>query len=210
MGSTIKTSQSVTPFQCGTGLARKLNLWPTTGWKSFFISHCSISGPWVKARQTFSGGCGISRSTTMERVAAAGFVIGPSFSTGIRGDRTVFARRRHRGSSSRSRGRGLAARRCSGRNVLQADREPGRRASARPQRSSPRRELPVIAAPGLSAPPRSAHRWVLHAGAIGQGAHGLLAVADQALEDCPTGRVGEGLEKSGRRGLHAGIITLRL
>src|SRR6478672_198904 len=35
-------SQSVTPFQPDIGSARKLNLWPTTGWKSFFISHSSI------------------------------------------------------------------------------------------------------------------------------------------------------------------------
>jgi hypothetical protein len=71
-----RTRQSVTPFQCGMGVARKLNLWPTTGWKSLFISHSSISGPCVRARQIFSAGCGISRSTTIERVAA-GSVIGP-------------------------------------------------------------------------------------------------------------------------------------
>src|SRR5262249_41066734 len=70
------------------GSARKLNLWPTAGWKSFFISHSSISALCVRARQTFSGGCGISRSTTTERVAAAGLVIGPSCSTECRDDRT--------------------------------------------------------------------------------------------------------------------------
>ena len=43
-GSTTSTSQSTTPFQCGIGAARKLNRWPTTGWKSFCISHSSISG----------------------------------------------------------------------------------------------------------------------------------------------------------------------
>jgi hypothetical protein len=45
LGSTTRTWQSVTPFQFGIGVARKLNLWPTTGWKPFFISHSSISGP---------------------------------------------------------------------------------------------------------------------------------------------------------------------
>src|SRR5262245_11477612 len=59
------------------GVARKLNRWPTTGWKSFFISHSSINGPCVRARQIFSGGCGISRSTTTERVAAAVSGMGP-------------------------------------------------------------------------------------------------------------------------------------
>ena len=34
------------------------------------------------------------------------------------------------------------------------------------------------------------HRRLRHAGAIGQSVHGLLAVADQALEDRPAGRVG--------------------
>ncbi len=53
-------------------------------------------------------------------------------------------------------------------------------------------------------------RRLRHTGAIGQGANGLLAVADEALKDRPTGRVGERLEKFLRCGLHAGIITLRL
>jgi hypothetical protein len=51
MGSTTGTSQSVTPFQCGLGSPRKFKRWPTTGWKSFFISHASISGPCVSARR---------------------------------------------------------------------------------------------------------------------------------------------------------------
>jgi hypothetical protein len=34
------------------------------------ISHSSINGACVSARQIFSGGCGIWRSTTSERVAA--------------------------------------------------------------------------------------------------------------------------------------------
>jgi hypothetical protein len=33
------------------GLLRRLNLWPTTGWKSFFISHASVNGPCVSARR---------------------------------------------------------------------------------------------------------------------------------------------------------------
>ena len=40
------------------GLVRKLKRCPTTGWKSFFISHASISAPCVSARQILSGGCG--------------------------------------------------------------------------------------------------------------------------------------------------------
>ncbi len=31
------------PVPIGTGVARKVNLWPTSGWKSFFISHSSIN-----------------------------------------------------------------------------------------------------------------------------------------------------------------------
>jgi hypothetical protein len=69
-GSSTRTSQSTTPFQCGIGSLRRLNLRPTTGWKSFFISHASISGPCVSARQIFSGGWAITRSTTTDRLAA--------------------------------------------------------------------------------------------------------------------------------------------
>src|SRR5882762_7203975 len=84
VGSTARTSQSITPSQFGTGVERRLNRWPTTGWKSLFISHSSIRGLCVSARQIFSGGCGISRSTTRERVVS-GLIIDPSFSTKIRG-----------------------------------------------------------------------------------------------------------------------------
>src|SRR5216683_7222675 len=82
--------------------ARRLKRWSTTGLKSFFISHCSIRCGCVSARQIFSGGCSISRSTTTERVVSgfiSGLVIDPSFSTKIRGGQTVRARRRHSGSS---------------------------------------------------------------------------------------------------------------
>jgi hypothetical protein len=65
---------------------RNANLCPTRGSKSFFISQSSISAGVVSARQTFSGGCGISRSITMVRVSVApplaapgvASVIGPS------------------------------------------------------------------------------------------------------------------------------------
>lgn len=60
LGSTSRTWQSTTPFQYGIGVARKLNVWPPTGSKSFFISQSSISGVWVRARQTFAAG-GVSR-----------------------------------------------------------------------------------------------------------------------------------------------------
>src|SRR5262245_3403749 len=70
-----RTSQSSTPPQ----LPRRLNRWPTTGLKSLFISHSSIRCGCVSARQIFSGGCGISRSTTTERVSVTVSFIGPSF-----------------------------------------------------------------------------------------------------------------------------------
>src|ERR1700683_4192444 len=98
-GSIARTSQFMTPSQPGTGVERKLNRWPTTGWKSFFISHSSISAPCVSARQTFSGRCGTSRSITRVRVGAV-LVIGPSFSVGFRVHQIARARRRHRRSSS--------------------------------------------------------------------------------------------------------------
>jgi hypothetical protein len=60
-----------------------LNLWPIASWKSFFISHCSISVPSVRARQILSGVCGITRSTTIERVAGATSVMGPFFQQGF-------------------------------------------------------------------------------------------------------------------------------
>src|SRR5580704_10016015 len=43
----------MTPLQLGAGAARKLNLWPTTGWKSLSISHSLSSAPCVSARQIF-------------------------------------------------------------------------------------------------------------------------------------------------------------
>jgi len=49
-----------------------------------------------------------------------------------------------------------------------------------------------------------------NARAVGQGVHGLFAAAGQALEDRPTGRVGEGLENIVRHGLHVEIITIWL
>src|SRR6266700_7066105 len=52
-GSTASTSESMIPFQPCTGVVRNLNRCPTTGWKSFVISHSSISGPCVRARQIF-------------------------------------------------------------------------------------------------------------------------------------------------------------
>jgi hypothetical protein len=60
-------------------VARRLKLWPMTGLKSFFMSHSSIRCGCVSARQIFSGGKGISRSTTTESVSVAVLVIGPSF-----------------------------------------------------------------------------------------------------------------------------------
>src|ERR1700678_253254 len=83
-GSTIRTSQSITPFQFGIGVDRKLKRCPTAGWKSFSISHCLSSSLCVRARQIFSGGCCISRSITRVRVVSV--VIGPSLSVGLRGD----------------------------------------------------------------------------------------------------------------------------
>src|SRR3974390_728345 len=47
------------------------------------MSHSSIRCGCVSARQIFSGGKGISRSTTTERVSAAPLVTGPSFSAGL-------------------------------------------------------------------------------------------------------------------------------
>jgi hypothetical protein len=41
----------------------------------------------------------------------------------------------------------------------------------------------------------------------GQHAHGLLAVATQALEDCPAGRIGKGLKKAVGSGIHEQFIT---
>jgi hypothetical protein len=60
----------MTPFQFRHRRGAEVNRWPTTGWKSFVISHSSISWPSVSARQIFSGGCGISRSMTRVRVGA--------------------------------------------------------------------------------------------------------------------------------------------
>ena len=44
----------------------------------------------------------------------------------------------------------------------------------------------------------------------GQDMHRLLSVAGQALEDCPTSGIGEGLENIVHYSLHAGIITKQL
>jgi len=46
------------------------------------------------------------------------------------------------------------------------------------------------------------HRRLRYPGVVGQGANGQLAVADQALEDRATCRVGEGFEHLVRSGLH--------
>src|SRR5580698_139695 len=66
----------MTPLQFGCGSARRLKLWPTTGLKSFFMSHSSIRCGRVSARQIFSGGCGSSRSTTTESLSVMGSIIG--------------------------------------------------------------------------------------------------------------------------------------
>src|SRR6202790_786396 len=170
------------------GGASKLNLWPTMGWKSFFISHSSISGPWVRARQIFSSGGDISRSTTREPVAA-GLVIDPSYSTGLRDGRTVApegAIETHPVDE--------------GRETLRL----GAVVDAASFRSIANQAGELQHAQVLG------HRGLRHAGAIGQSADGLLAVADQALEDRPTGRVAKGLENIVRRSVHVGIITMRL
>src|SRR6202047_3183465 len=57
----------------------KIETVATTGLKSFFMSHSSIRCGCVSARQIFSCGKGISRSTTTERASVAVLVIGPSF-----------------------------------------------------------------------------------------------------------------------------------
>ncbi len=67
-------------------MARKLNLWPTTGWKSFFSSYSSINGPCVRARQTFSGGYRQLPFNQQGERVEADLVIGPSFSTEFRGE----------------------------------------------------------------------------------------------------------------------------
>src|SRR5262245_45495604 len=51
------------------------------------------------------------------------------------------------------------------------------------------------------------HRGLRHAGAFGEGVHGELAVAAQALEDRPAGRVGEAGEHGVRPGGHEEFIT---
>ena len=73
------------------------------GWKSFFISHSAIKCGWVRARQSFSGGWAISRSTVTERVCVAA-VIDPSLRANFRGRRTAPPRSRPSGWSSRSAG----------------------------------------------------------------------------------------------------------
>src|SRR4051812_10780826 len=102
------------PFQCGLGSARKVNRWPTIGWKSFFISHSSISAPCVRARQTFEAGWDNLRSMTRERLEAAGlFITGPSGRVGFRDDRGDRSRRWRRISSSQSAEPTPGAVRCS-------------------------------------------------------------------------------------------------
>jgi len=54
------------------------------------------------------------------------------------------------------------------------------------------------------------HRRLRYPSATSQGVNCLFPVADQALEDRPTGGVGEGLEKIVRYGLHVETITIRL
>src|SRR5688572_9889727 len=68
-GSTSITSQSMATFISGVASRLRLNLWPTTGLKSFFMSHPSMRCGSVSARQIFSAGWGISRSTTTVRVS---------------------------------------------------------------------------------------------------------------------------------------------
>src|SRR5258708_17687044 len=58
---------------------RKVNLWPTTGWRSFAINHSAISAPCVSARQIFFGAYGITRSITRARVSVVVAVIGSPF-----------------------------------------------------------------------------------------------------------------------------------
>jgi hypothetical protein len=87
------------PFQCGNGRGAEIE--PVAHDRLEVVLHQprldkrAIS----EAHQIFSGGCGISGSTTIERVAAIS-VIGSSSSTGLRGDRTGRARRRRRGLSA--------------------------------------------------------------------------------------------------------------
>jgi hypothetical protein len=47
------------------GITVEVEAWPTTGWKSFFISHVSISGPRVSARRPES----LPKLSLMARVA---------------------------------------------------------------------------------------------------------------------------------------------
>jgi hypothetical protein len=60
--------------------------------ESFFISHSSISGPCVSARQTFSRGCGISLSTISVLVSLV-CVIDPSSSIDLLNGQIGYARR---------------------------------------------------------------------------------------------------------------------
>jgi hypothetical protein len=188
LGSTTSTSQPVKPFQCAMGGARKLNLWPTMGCK--FILHQPLldQRASAEARQIFSGGCGISRSTTRERVAA-GLVIDASHSTGFETVETVAPEGAIETHPVDERHQTLRL---------------GAVVDAASFRSIANQAGELQHAQVLG------HRGLRHAGAIRQGADGLLAVADQALEDRSTGRVGKGLENLFRRSVHVGIITVRL
>ena len=126
----------------------------------------------VSARQIFSGGCGISRSMTRERVAAV-FGHLSILSADFRVDQIVRARRRHIGSSSRQGAPGPAAGRCSEFRGPRGDALRALRASARLDASRP----PAV---------KRRHDR--------QGVDGLFPVAGKVLEYRATGGVGKGLE----------------
>jgi len=73
---------------------------PAVGSKSFFISHCAMSGFSVSARHSFFGGCGNTLSITTVRVLSAGLLIIPSFPKVLQDGQTGRARRRRRERAS--------------------------------------------------------------------------------------------------------------
>ena len=161
----------MTPFQFGTGFARNWNRWPTTGLKSFFISHSSINWPSVRARQIFSGGYGISRSMTTERR-------GVWFDSWIHPFQKVFELVKPVAPES------------------SVDAHPVDQGRQGLRLCAVVRLASLAAMPYQLCPLQ--HRQVLrngrlrNAGVIGQDVHRLFPVAGQALEDRPTRRVRRG------------------
>ena len=123
------------------------------GLKSFFISHSSIRCGCVSARQIFSGGCAISRSTTTERVSVAVWSLVHPLQQIFEVVEPALPEPGHLAGPVDQRGKARRAARCNGSGGPRGGRAPARPASE-PRDASRRpaaRPRPAPSAPRPSA-----------------------------------------------------------